>query len=284
MTAGQRAAFDRDGYLVIRAPSGLMPAQRRGRPRRTRPGIRGRGQVRPTESGRLAAPAQRGHELPGPGRPDRPPGDVPLVWSILGWNVHIYHSHLDVHPPLAAPKPDWWHWHQDGGRQNRELETDPRPRLSVKLAYWLSDVSEPGPRQPDPGPRQPPDQLAAGPAEPRRAVADAGRRAAGRPSTPATSCSSTGGSGTPARTTSPTSRASACSSATPTAGSPSATTSPPLPSQPWWSGLNPVQQQLLGGIGSDGDHPWGHDPETTPLYAGLNERGLLTPAHPPLRP
>jgi len=35
-------------------------------------------------------------------------------------------------------------WHQDGGRQNREIETDPRPRLSVKLAYWLSDVSGPG--------------------------------------------------------------------------------------------------------------------------------------------
>jgi len=36
-------------------------------------------------------------------------------------------------------------WHQDGGsRQNREIETTPRPRLSVKVAYWLSDVSEPG--------------------------------------------------------------------------------------------------------------------------------------------
>ena len=35
-------------------------------------------------------------------------------------------------------------WHQDGGRQNREIKTAPRPRLSVKLAYWLSDVSEPG--------------------------------------------------------------------------------------------------------------------------------------------
>jgi ectoine hydroxylase len=35
-------------------------------------------------------------------------------------------------------------WHQDGGRQNREIETTPRSRLSVKLAYWLADVSEPG--------------------------------------------------------------------------------------------------------------------------------------------
>ena len=38
-----------------------------------------------------------------------------------------------------------WAWHQDGGRQNVEIETEPtRPRLSVKVAYFLSDVSEPG--------------------------------------------------------------------------------------------------------------------------------------------
>ena len=42
------------------------------------------------------------------------------------------------------PKPFRFEWHQDGGRQNREIETDPRPRLSVKLAYWLSDVSVEG--------------------------------------------------------------------------------------------------------------------------------------------
>ena len=33
-----------------------------------------------------------------------------------------------------------------------------------------------------------------------------------------------------------------------------------LPRTSWWSGLNPVQQQLLGGVRSeDGDHQWGHD-------------------------
>ena len=35
-------------------------------------------------------------------------------------------------------------WHQDGGIQNHDLETHPRPRMSVKVAYFLSDVSEPG--------------------------------------------------------------------------------------------------------------------------------------------
>src|SRR5882762_1629991 len=72
------------------------------------------------------------------------PATFPLVWSVLGWNLHVYHSHVDVHPPHRSPSEPHWGWHQDGGRQNREVETSPRPRLSVKLGYWLSDVSEPG--------------------------------------------------------------------------------------------------------------------------------------------
>jgi hypothetical protein len=37
------------------------------------------------------------------------------VWSLLGWNIHVYHSHLDVHPPLPARRPFRFEWHQDGG-------------------------------------------------------------------------------------------------------------------------------------------------------------------------
>ena len=66
------------------------------------------------------------------------------VWPVLGWNIHIYHCHLDVHPPIQVPMPFRFNWHQGGGRQNREIETTPRPRLSVKLAHWLSDVRQPG--------------------------------------------------------------------------------------------------------------------------------------------
>jgi hypothetical protein len=73
------------------------------------------------------------------------PTTFPKVWGLLGWNIYMYHSHIDRHPPLPEPLPPSWGWHQDGGRQNLEIETEPvRPRLSVKLAYWLSDVSEPG--------------------------------------------------------------------------------------------------------------------------------------------
>jgi ectoine hydroxylase-related dioxygenase (phytanoyl-CoA dioxygenase family) len=68
------------------------------------------------------------------------PSTFPLVHAVLGWNIHMYHCHLDVHPPTTEPSR--WRWHQDGGRQNVELES-PRPRLSVKVAFFLTDVPTP---------------------------------------------------------------------------------------------------------------------------------------------
>ena len=66
------------------------------------------------------------------------PATLAIVRDTLGWNVFVYHCHLDVHPPLREPQPVW-RWHQDGGRQNVDLAA-PRPRLSVKVAYFLTDV------------------------------------------------------------------------------------------------------------------------------------------------
>jgi ectoine hydroxylase-related dioxygenase (phytanoyl-CoA dioxygenase family) len=71
----------------------------------------------------------------------------PKVWGILGWNIYSYHSHLGVNPPLpddADRTKRTLGWHQDSGRVNVELECHPRPRLSLKIAFFLSDVSEPG--------------------------------------------------------------------------------------------------------------------------------------------
>lgn len=65
----------------------------------------------------------------------------PLVTDVLGWNIYAYHCHLDVHPPARqAPR---WRWHQDGGRQNVDLES-PRPLLSLKIGYFLTDVEDVG--------------------------------------------------------------------------------------------------------------------------------------------
>lgn len=71
----------------------------------------------------------------------------PKVWGILGWNIQLYLTHMDITPP-PPPEADQEKkrlgWHQDSGRLNSELETDPRPRVSVKVGYFLTDTTEVG--------------------------------------------------------------------------------------------------------------------------------------------
>ncbi|MCX6043742.1 MAG: phytanoyl-CoA dioxygenase family protein [Chloroflexi bacterium] len=70
---------------------------------------------------------------------------LPKVWGILGWNIYLYHGHLIVTPPSGQPEDNkTFGWHQDSGRVNVEMESHPRPRLSLKVAYFLSDTSQPG--------------------------------------------------------------------------------------------------------------------------------------------
>jgi ectoine hydroxylase-related dioxygenase (phytanoyl-CoA dioxygenase family) len=70
---------------------------------------------------------------------------IPKVWGILGWNIYLYHAHLIVTPPTGRPQDNkTFGWHQDSGRVNVEMESHPRPRLSLKVAYFLSDTSVAG--------------------------------------------------------------------------------------------------------------------------------------------
>ena len=70
---------------------------------------------------------------------------LPKVWGLLGWNIYLYHAHMIVTPPSGQTQDDkTFGWHQDSGRVNQEIECHPRPRLSLKVAYFLSDTSEPG--------------------------------------------------------------------------------------------------------------------------------------------
>ncbi|MBV9848107.1 MAG: phytanoyl-CoA dioxygenase family protein [Armatimonadetes bacterium] len=73
------------------------------------------------------------------------PKILPKVWGILGWNIYLYHAHLIVTPPSGqTPDDKTFGWHQDSGRVNQEMESHPRPRLSLKVAYFLSDTGQPG--------------------------------------------------------------------------------------------------------------------------------------------
>jgi len=71
------------------------------------------------------------------------PTVFPKVWGILGWNIYSYHSHIDITPSAQEDALKWRvAWHQDSMRVNDEIETHPRPRLSLKIGFYLTDVSQ----------------------------------------------------------------------------------------------------------------------------------------------
>jgi len=74
---------------------------------------------------------------------DWPPMLGPVT-TALSPNIHIHHSHLDVHPPGSSTVPGGWH--RDGGVQGRDMRLLParQPRLAVKAAVFLTDVDRPG--------------------------------------------------------------------------------------------------------------------------------------------
>lgn len=282
MTAEQRAQFDRDGYLVI--PGALSASEV---------------ELYTAVIDRVYAAEQAGERLSAEGAmhllcgvnsaPDTVslidhPATFPFVWSILGWNIHIYHSHLDVHPPIRIEKPYRYEWHQDGGRQNRELETTPRPRLSVKLAYWLSDVSVQGRGNFKVVPGSHLTNRIDGP--PRRDVVWP------EPEGSIEVCANPGDVVFFDRRLWHT-RTNNYSDITRKAMFYAYTHRwianrdevAKLQASEIYDTFSPIQKQLLGGVGQgDGDHAWGHYPETTPLHGFLKENGLLDPAYPPLQP
>jgi len=70
---------------------------------------------------------------------------LPKVWGLLGWNINLYHGHLIVTPPSGSERTDkTFGWHQDSGRVNHDIKSHPRPMLSLKVAYFLSDTSVEG--------------------------------------------------------------------------------------------------------------------------------------------
>lgn len=275
MTAQQRRQFEEDGFLLIRGalgPDEVVSYQAAVDAAYDREVLAG-GVAADGSLQRLDAVAACPEVA---GLVDHP-AVLPLVWSVLGWNVHMYHSHYDVHPPLPGPPPYRWRWHQDGGRQNIELETDPRPRMSVYVAYWLSDVSEPGrgntmlipgSHRVDwlPGPAGPtvewptPAGAVHVTAEPGDALffdrriwhvrsdnrSDITRKAVFFGYTYRWVVRRDG-------------------------------RADDLP------GLTPVQRQLLGGGDGTGDGQWGHRPDDVPLYVDLGARGLLDPDNRPLK-
>jgi len=286
MTAEQRAQFEQDGYLILR--SALTPTEVEYYAAAldwVYAEQEASGGIKPGGSMHVLSAVANCKEAVG--LIDHPAA-FPLVWSVLGWNVHIYHSHLDVHPPIREKAPFRFEWHQDGGRQNRELEGAPRERMSVKLAYWLSDVSEPGrgnfkilpgshrtnwidgpPRRdiewPDP---EGAIEVCVSPGD----VVFFDRRLwHGRTNNYSDITRKAMFFGYTLRWI-------AIRDEIAGADDPE-----------WVEQLSGVRRQLLGHAGKgipgelQGDHAWGHYPNTTPLYSWLEERDLFVHDNPPLR-
>jgi ectoine hydroxylase len=178
---------------------------------------------------------------------------------------------LNVHPPIRVPVPFRFDWHQDGGRQNREIKTNPRPRLPVKLAYWLSDVSESGRGNLQVVPGSHVVNWIDGP--PRRDIR-------WRDPEGATEVTAEPGDAvffdrrirhTRSRNYSQHTRKAVFFGCT-CRWTAIRDELAPFRASDWLGRLTPVQQQLPG-VTEDpgGDHAWGHDPATTPLYGWLKD-------------
>ena len=73
------------------------------------------------------------------------PATAPLAWGILNWNIQLNTSHLIVLPPGPQPPPDQKRrlgFHRDGGTSYAEMQ-EPHPRILLKIAYAISDQSDP---------------------------------------------------------------------------------------------------------------------------------------------
>jgi len=143
LTGEERDAFERDGFVVLRGAldpttldATLAVARRAQAAFESEPG------VGPHHGLNL-------HDLIG--RDDAwldlvdRPTTFAKVWGVLGWNIQLFHTQLLVTPP--APEGAGrgaYGWHQDNNRMNLDLETDPQPRVSVKVGYFLTDLPETG--------------------------------------------------------------------------------------------------------------------------------------------
>ena len=144
LTGQQRDDFERDGFLVV--PQALPPA------------MAGRlleACDRLYEQGRRAdGMNERGFWQLRNCLPEDDvfleildwPATVPLVVQLLNHNIQLITSHLVVRPPIPADSDSSYGrsgWHRDGGTCPSDLGAA-QPRMFIKIAYWLSDISEPG--------------------------------------------------------------------------------------------------------------------------------------------
>jgi ectoine hydroxylase-related dioxygenase (phytanoyl-CoA dioxygenase family) len=75
------------------------------------------------------------------------PQTIAKVWGLLGWNIYLFHNHIAITPPLPADQPREARslgFHLDSPRVTLDLGGQRCPLLTLKVAYFLTDLTEPG--------------------------------------------------------------------------------------------------------------------------------------------
>jgi ectoine hydroxylase len=140
LTTAEREFFNTQGYLIV---ENALDASLLARLLAAVDRIDTR--ERPAENrGKLLSVTNIVHEDPAIVELLDWPCTFPKVWGILGWNIYSYHSHIDVTPPADQHALTWRvAWHHDSMRVNDDIEWHPRPRLSLKIGFYLTDVHQP---------------------------------------------------------------------------------------------------------------------------------------------
>ena len=147
LTVDERVTFERDGYFVVKnALETDQIAQL----------VEATDRLEAKERPKYAERGLKSHQplnvLDFIGKDDRflPLIDLPQTFmkvvDILGWHIQLYHSHVIITPPRRGKQPSSQRlgWHQDSGRLNLDLESNPRPRISLKVGFFITDVSVEG--------------------------------------------------------------------------------------------------------------------------------------------
>ncbi|MEU2869718.1 phytanoyl-CoA dioxygenase family protein [Streptomyces olivoreticuli] len=65
-----------------------------------------------------------------------------MVCEVMGVNIYVYHSHLDISRPLEPGQQFAYRWHRDMQSTTYSLP-EPMPLLSLKAGFFLTDVTTP---------------------------------------------------------------------------------------------------------------------------------------------
>lgn len=75
------------------------------------------------------------------------PTVLPTVCELLGTNIWVNHSHFNANPSSESTDirdfDNGYGWHRDGGAIHRDLAWPP-PLMTLKVAFYLTDLSKPG--------------------------------------------------------------------------------------------------------------------------------------------